>query len=127
MTFSTINTSDAPAPVGPYSQAVRAGELIFVSGQIALNATTGKLEQDSIELETDVVLKNIQAILHEAGVGLNRVVKTSIFLTSMDTFGTVNQVYSRYFESNPPARETVEVSKLPKGARVEISCIALAG
>jgi len=127
MTFSTINTSDAPAPVGPYSQAVRAGELIFVSGQIALNAATGKLEQDSIELETDVVLKNIQAILHEAGVGLNRVVKTSIFLTSMDTFGTVNQVYSRYFESNPPARETVEVSKLPKGARVEISCIALAG
>lgn len=126
MEFSYIRTSNAPAPVGPYSQAVCSGEMIFVSGQIALDPISGKMLQNSIEQETKQVIENMQAILSAAGVGLNRVVKTSIFLTDMGTFENVNTVYSRYFDAVKPARETVEVSKLPKGARVEISCIAIA-
>ncbi len=125
MEFSIIETDQAPAPVGPYSQAICSGNFIFVSGQIALDPTSGLLNQDSIEEETELVLKNIQAILLKAGVGMNRVIKTSIFLTNLDTFVAVNQVYARHFAQSPPARETVEVSKLPKGARVEISCIAV--
>ncbi|MCU0429133.1 MAG: RidA family protein [Cytophagaceae bacterium] len=127
MSLKTIvNSPKAPAPIGPYSQAVQAGGLLFVSGQIALQAETGQLVQTSIEEETHQVMKNLQAILNAAGLGFDQVVKCSIFVTDLSNFAAINSVYGTYFASQPPARETVEVSALPKGAKVEISCMALA-
>ena len=119
-----INSSKAPAPIGPYSQAIKAGNTLYVSGQIPLDEDSGKLVEGTIEEETEQVMKNLGYILEEAGLTYNNVLKCSIFVSDMDNFVKVNSVYGRYFPENPPARETVEVSKLPKGVNVEISCIA---
>lgn len=119
-----IQTNQAPAPIGPYNQAVRAGQFLFISGQIALNPDTQELVQGSIEAETEQVMKNLQAILKEAGAGFDHVVKTSIFLSDMSLFSTVNEIYGRYFSSQFPARETVAVKGLPRQVNVEISMIA---
>lgn len=119
-----INTSGAPEPIGPYSQAVKAGNLLFVSGQIPLDPKSGELVNKDIEAETRQVMKNIEAILKEAGMNFNSIVKTSIFLKDMNDFAKVNAVYGENFSQNPPARETVQVSRLPKDVNVEISVIA---
>jgi 2-iminobutanoate/2-iminopropanoate deaminase len=120
-----IYSNSAPAPIGPYSQATSAGGLLFISGQIALDATTGEFINYSIEAETQKVLSNIRTILNEAGADWNNVVKTTIFLKNMDDFAMVNQVYGSVLTGLYPARETVEVSRLPKDAQVEISVIAV--
>ena len=121
-----INTNNAPAPIGPYNQAVFAGNTLYISGQIAIDPKTGNLLTESIEKETHQVMKNLKAILLEAGMNFESVVKTTIFLSSMDNFTVVNEVYGSYFtKTNPPARETVEVSCLPKKVNVEISMIAV--
>ncbi len=120
-----INTNNAPAPIGPYSQATVAGNFVFVSGQIPLNPATGELVTTGITDEAVLVMENIKAILTEAGIGFANVVKTSIFLTDLGNFGQVNEVYGKYFTANFPARETVQVSALPKGVNVEISVIAV--
>lgn len=119
-----VTSTQAPAPIGPYSQAVKINGILFVSGQIALDAASGQLLNSSIEEETHQVMKNIEAILTQAGSSWSDIVKTSIFLKDMNNFGTVNQVYGSYFTSDFPARETVEVSRLPKDVNVEISVIA---
>jgi 2-iminobutanoate/2-iminopropanoate deaminase len=119
-----INSSDAPEPIGPYSQAIRSGNFVFVSGQIALQGFTGQMITTSIKDETKQVMENVGAILKAAGLTFSNVVKTTIFLKDMNNFPQVNEVYGSYFTSQPPARETVEVSRLPKDANVEISCIA---
>ncbi|MFT3700790.1 MAG: RidA family protein [Agriterribacter sp.] len=119
-----INTSNAPAPIGPYSQSVMTGNLLFVSGQVAINPATGNVEATDITSETDQVMKNLQAILSEAGMNFSNVVKTTIFLSDMDHFATVNNIYAGYFENDFPARETVAVKGLPKNVNVEISVIA---
>jgi 2-iminobutanoate/2-iminopropanoate deaminase len=120
-----INTQNAPAPIGPYSQAVAAGNLLFVSGQIPMDPTNGNLVMDDIKTETRQVMSNIKAILDEAGVDFTNIVKTTIFLTDMQNFAQVNEFYGTYFTDKFPARETVEVSGLPKGVNVEISVIAV--
>ena len=120
-----IKTPLAPKPIGPYSQAVLAGDILFVSGQIAIDPSTGELKVSSIEEETDQIMMNLQAILREAGLDFPDVVKCSIFVKDMINFPTVNESYGKYFPSNPPARETVEVSGLPKNVNVEISCVAI--
>lgn len=119
-----INSQQAPAPIGPYSQAVLAGNTLYVSGQIALNPENGELVKGSIEDETHQVMRNMQAILSDAGMPLTSVAKCTIFVKDMNNFGRINEVYGSYFSKNPPARETVEVSRLPKDVNVEISCIA---
>src|SRR5882757_4955724 len=119
-----INTNNAPAPIGPYSQAVSAGNFLFVSGQIALNPATGQLVTDDIKTETKQVMDNIKAILVEAGIDFSNIVKTSIFLTDMQNFAQVNEVYGTYFQDAFPARETVQVAGLPKGVNVEITVTA---
>lgn len=124
MEKNIIETSQAPAPIGPYSQAVRVGNLLFISGQIAINPQNGEIEAKDVSGETMQVMKNLEAILKEAGIGFDQVVKTSIFLTDMGNFGQVNEVYGRYFKSQFPARETVAVKGLPKDVQVEISMIA---
>ena len=120
-----ISTSAAPAAVGPYSQAVRAGGLVFCSGQIPLNPS-GELVAGDVAEQTVQVLNNVTAVLAAAGLTLSDVVKTTVFLTSMDDFGAMNEVYQRYFGEIPPARSTVAVAALPKGAQVEIEATALA-
>ncbi|MBK7886961.1 MAG: RidA family protein [Bacteroidetes bacterium] len=120
-----INTPEAPSPIGPYSQAVKAGNMLFVSGQIAIHPPTGEIISTSIEEETHQVMKNIGAILKEAGANYDNIVKTGIFLRDMNDFAKVNAVYGTYFTADFPARETVEVSRLPKDVNVEISVIAL--
>lgn len=115
----------APAPIGPYSQAVMTGNMLFISGQIALDQSTGAFVNGNIKEETEQVMKNIEFVLKAAGLDFTNVVKSSIFLTNMGDFPVVNETYGAYFKELPPARETVEVSKLPKGAAVEISCIAV--
>lgn len=119
-----IYTDNAPEPIGPYSQAVKFNQTLYVSGQIALNPKNNELVNSDIRSETDQVMKNIEAILDAAGYGFEQVVKCSVFVNDMNNFGAVNEVYGKYFILNPPARETVEVSKLPKNVNVEISCIA---
>ncbi len=119
-----IKTSGAPAPIGPYNQAVKAGNLLFISGQIALNAADGTLYQDDIKIETAKVMDNLKAILEAAGLSFTNVVKTSIFLMDMGQFSAVNEVYATYFSDNFPARETVQVAGLPRGVNVEISMVA---
>lgn len=122
-----IYTKNAPSPVGPYSQAVIAkGELLFIAGQIPLDSETGEIiGQDDIQLQTKQVMKNIEAILTEANITWENVVKTSIFLTDLNNFNLVNEIYGEYFKENPPARACVEVSRLPKDVFVEIECIAV--
>lgn len=119
-----INTTAAPAPIGPYNQAVRTGNLLFISGQIPLDAATGELVNTGIQDETEKVMQNLAAILKEAGMDFSNVVKSSIFLTDMNQFAAVNEVYGKYFTENAPARECVQVAALPKFVRVEISLIA---
>jgi 2-iminobutanoate/2-iminopropanoate deaminase len=120
-----INTHNAPAPIGPYSQAVAAGNFLFVSGQIPLDPLTGELIGENIQAETRQVMENIKAVLAQAGLGFDHIVKTSIFLTDMQSFALVNQVYGTYFKDQFPARETVQVAGLPKNVNVEISVIAI--
>lgn len=120
-----INTPNAPAPIGPYSQSVMAGNLLFVSGQIAIDPQTGNIEANDAFAETTQVMLNIQAILQQAGLDFNNVVKTTIFLSDMSLFTIVNEVYGKYFTGNFPARETVAVKELPKKVNVEISVIAV--
>ena len=119
-----INTPNAPAPIGPYNQAVWAGNLLFVSGQIALDAQTGELVMTDLATETHKVMSNIKAILTEAGIGFEAIVKTSIFLKDMGDFAQVNEIYGSYFTGNFPARETIQVAALPKNVNVEISVTA---
>lgn len=119
-----INTPNAPAPIGPYNQAVAVGNMLFVSGQVAINPENGELVLDGITTETHRVMKNLQAILMEAGIGFENIVKTSIFLSDMGNFAAVNEVYGSYFSGDFPARETVAVKTLPKNVNVEISVIA---
>ncbi|OKL40766.1 RidA family protein [Pontibacter flavimaris] len=125
MAHTIINSPKAPAPIGPYSQATMANGILYVSGQIPLNQETGELVSSSIEEETHMVMKNLQFILAEAGMNFSNVVKCSIFVKDLNNFGKINETYGSYFSSNPPARETVEVSRLPKDVNVEISCIAV--
>ena len=127
MSKQIINTASAPAPIGPYSQSVKAGGFLFISGQIAINPATGNVEANSIEEETHQAMKNIEAILTEAGLDFSAVVKTTIFLTDMALFGAVNEVYAGFLSGNYPARETVAVKGLPKGVNVEISMTAVVG
>ncbi|MDP4143883.1 MAG: RidA family protein [Bacillota bacterium] len=119
-----INTEKAPAAIGPYSQAVIAGNLLFTSGQIPLDPATGELISNDIKLATERVLENIKAILEKAGTSFDKVVKTTVFVSDMNNFAQVNEVYSRYFTENQPARSCVE-AKLPKGALVEIEVSAI--
>ncbi|MBT8324203.1 MAG: RidA family protein [Winogradskyella sp.] len=121
-----INTSKAPAPIGPYNQAVLTGNTLYTSGQIALDPNTMELVTDTIEAETTQVMENMKAVLAEAGMTFNNVVKTSIFISDMNNFSKINSVYSTYFdEATAPARETVEVANLPKFVNVEISMVAV--
>ncbi|TXD85046.1 RidA family protein [Subsaximicrobium wynnwilliamsii] len=121
-----INTANAPAPIGPYNQAVLSGNTLYTSGQIAIDASTGDLVMDSIEAETEQVMKNLKAVLEAAGMTFENVVKTSIFISDMHNFSKINAVYANYFSADTaPARETVEVANLPKFVNVEISAIAV--
>ena len=120
-----INSANAPAPIGPYSQAVKIDKTLYVSGQIPINRAEDTIVHGNIEVETDQVMNNLRFILEEAGLGFEDVVKCSIFVSDMADFGKINGVYGKYFTEYPPARETVEVSGLPKGVNVEISCIAV--
>jgi 2-iminobutanoate/2-iminopropanoate deaminase len=124
MEKTIIQTSDAPAPIGPYNQAVKANGFLFVSGQIAINPETGELNTPNIEVETHQVMQNLQAVLLTAGHNFANVVKTTIFLSDMGLFAAVNEVYGSYFTGNYPARETVAVKGLPRKVNVEISVIA---
>lgn len=118
-------TQEAPQPIGPYSQAIKAGGTLYISGQIGLNPQTGELANNDLHAETRQMMSNVKAILKEAGLTLDHVVKCTIYLDNMDDFATINQVYGEYFGEEPPAREAIEISKLPKGANVEISVIAM--
>lgn len=121
-----INTDKAPFPIGPYNQAVLNGNTLYTSGQIAMDATSGKLYTNSIQEETKKVMQNLKFILEAAGMDFSNVVKATIFLSDMNNFAKVNEIYGNHFdEANAPARETVEVAALPKGANVEISVIAV--
>ena len=126
-TRTTVATENAPAAIGPYAQAITAGDLIFCSGQIPLDPATNQLVEGGIDIQTRRVLDNLAAVLQAAGSSLDQVVKTTIFLADMDDFGTVNTIYGEYFGSEPPARATVQVARLPRDVRVEIEAIALRG
>jgi 2-iminobutanoate/2-iminopropanoate deaminase len=125
MSKTVIHSASAPDPIGPYSQAIAAGNMLFVSGQIAIRQQSGQMITDDIETETEQVMQNIGAILQASGMNFSNVVKCSIFLSDFASFQKVNAVYGKYFPAQAPARETVEVSRLPKDANVEISCIAV--
>lgn len=125
MSKSIVYSANAPEPIGPYSQAVQFGNMLFISGQIAIQKPSGDLITDNIEAETEQVMLNLSEILKAAGMNFSNVVKSTIFLNDFNDFAKVNAVYGKCFPSNPPARETVEVSRLPKDVNVEISCIAI--
>jgi 2-iminobutanoate/2-iminopropanoate deaminase len=120
-----VSTQDAPAAIGPYSQAIRAGTMMFCSGQIPLDPKTGQIVSGGIDAQTTRVCENITAVLRAEGLGFADIVKTTIFLTDLGDFQTVNEIYGKYFAENPPARSTVQVAALPKGAKVEIEAIAV--
>lgn len=120
-----IQIPGAPAPIGPYSQAILANDTLYVSGQIPVDPASGQLVSESIEKSTHQVMKNILALVHEAGMTVDNIVKCSIFLKDLGNFEQVNEIYASYFRSLPPARETVQVSRLPKDVDIEISCIAV--
>lgn len=124
MEKKVIRTDNAPAPIGPYNQAIQYGDMLFVSGQIAIDPATGNLIEGDIQAETEMVMKNLQAVLAAAGMDFSNVIKSSIFLMDMGQFAQVNEVYGSYFSANPPVRETVQVAGLPKGVNVEISVVA---
>ena len=125
MSKSVVYSENAPEPIGPYSQAIQAGNMLFVSGQIAIQKSSGKIITGNIEEETDQVMANLREVLKAAGMDFSNVVKSSIFMKDMNNFPKVNDVYGRYFQQHPPARESIEVSRLPKDVNVEISCIAV--
>lgn len=125
MAKEVVYSDRAPEPIGPYSQAIQAGNMLFVSGQIAIDRTSGNMVTGSIKEETEQVMRNLQFVLKAAGMTFSNIVKCSIFLKDMGDFPVVNETYGRYFPQQPPARETVEVSRLPKDVHVEISCIAV--
>ncbi|HLL99990.1 MAG TPA: RidA family protein [Pyrinomonadaceae bacterium] len=120
-----ISTENAPGAIGPYSQAVKAGNMVFLSGQIPIDPQTGEFVSDDVAEQTEQVLKNLSAVLEAASVSLNDVVKTTVFLADMNDFAAMNEVYARYFSENKPARATVQAARLPRDARVEIDCIAV--
>ncbi len=124
MSKQPIESAAAPEPIGPYSQAILANDTLFVSGQVAINRSTGDLVTGDIVSETHQVMKNLLSILSEAGMDFSNVVKCSIFVKDLGNFAVINETYGSYFDDTPPARETVEVSRLPKDVNVEISCIA---
>lgn len=124
MSKKVVYTSNAPAPIGPYNQAIKAGQTLYVSGQIPMDPKTGELVEGTVADEARQVMKNLQSVLTAAGYDFGDVVKSTIFLRSMDDFAAVNEVYGQYFEEEPPARETVAVAGLPKNVNVEISVIA---
>ena len=124
MSKKVIQTASAPAPIGPYNQAIQTGNLLFISGQICIDPTSGELKNRDLQEETHQVMHNLKAILQQAGMNFSNVVKTTIFLTDMKRFSEVNDIYGKYFDGDFPARETVQVSALPKFVNVEISMIA---
>ncbi|HYM93695.1 MAG TPA: RidA family protein [Chitinophagaceae bacterium] len=124
MDKNIINTRNAPKPIGPYNQAISTGNLLFISGQVCIDPATGELKNKDIQEETHQVMHNLKAILQEVGMDFSSVVKTTIFITDMNRFAEINEVYGKYFKENFPARETVQVSALPKFVNVEISMIA---
>ena len=121
----TVHTDRAPKAIGPYSQAVRAGNLVFCSGQVAIDPATGEVVPGGVAEQTEQALRNLTEVLTAAGTGLNRVIKTSVFLADMGDFTVMNEVYGRFFSSEPPARSTIAAAGLPRNARVEIDAIAL--
>ncbi len=125
MSKNVVYSADAPEPIGPYSQGIQAGNFLFVSGQIGFDKTTNNLVTNDIHLETHRVMKNLLAVLKAGGMDFSNVVKCTIFLKDMNNFPKVNETYGSYFTTAPPARETVEVARLPKDVNVEISCIAV--
>ena len=125
MSKTVVYSDKAPEPIGPYSQAISAGNMLFVSGQIAIKKSSGEIITSAIEAETIQVMSNLSEILNAAGMDFSHVVKTTIFLKDMNNFPKVNEIYGKYFQREPPARETVEVSRLPKDVNVEISCVAV--
>ena len=127
MEKKVIQTDQAPAPIGPYNQAVAAGGFLFISGQICIKPDTGEMSNSDIQAETHQVMHNLKAVLQEAGMDFSNVVKTTIFLSDMTLFSEVNEIYGKYFEGDFPARETVAVKGLPKNVNVEISMIAVKG
>jgi len=124
MAKSVVATNDAPQAIGPYSQGIRLGNLVFTAGQIPLDPATGKLVEGDISVQAERVMKNVAAVLAAAGSSLDQVVKTTCFLANLDDFATFNEVYGRSFTEMPPARSTVQVARLPAGALVEVECIA---
>jgi len=120
-----IKTSDAPAALGPYSQAIKVGDFVYTSGQVAIDPATGELIGGGIAEQTERVLKNVAAVLEAAGSSLDQVVKTLVFLADMDDFSAMNEVYGKFFTAAPPARSTVQAARLPKDARIEIEAVAL--
>ena len=127
MNKETVSTENAPGAIGPYSQAIKAGGMVFCSGQIPIDPKTGEFVSDIVSEQTEQVLRNLGEVLRAAGSSLDAVVKTTVFLADMDDFAEMNEVYGRFFNENKPARATVEAARLPRDARVEIECIALAG
>lgn len=123
--METVSTENAPGAIGPYSQAVKTGNMVFCSGQIPIDPATGNFVSEDVAEQTEQVLKNLTAVLEAAGSDLGRVVKTTVFLADMNDFAAMNEVYARYFDANKPARATVQAARLPRDARVEIDCIAL--
>lgn len=126
MSVEVISTAKAPGAIGPYSQATKANGMVFCSGQIPIDPVTGEFVSQDVAEQTEQVLKNLKEVLAAAGSGLAKVVKTTVFLADMNDFAAMNEVYGRYFETNKPARATVQAAGLPRDARVEIDCIALA-
>ena len=124
--METISTENAPGAIGPYSQAIKAGGMIFCSGQIPIDIATGEFVSDDVAEQTHQVLKNLDAVLTAAGSGLDKVVKTTVFLADMGDFAVMNGIYAEYFSDSKPARATVQAARLPRDARVEIDCIAVA-
>lgn len=124
MPKETVATDKAPAAIGPYSQAVKFGNVVYTSGQIPLDPATGKLVEGDITVQAEQVLQNLSALLEECGSSIGHVIKTTCFLTDLDDFQTFNEIYARYFGEGQPARSTIQVSRLPAGAIVEIECIA---
>jgi len=122
-----ISTENAPGAIGPYSQAIKTGGFVFCSGQIPIDPATGEFVSDAVAEQTEQVLRNLTAVLEAAGTGLGNVVKTTVFLADMNDFVAMNEVYSRFFSENKPARATVQAARLPRDARVEIECIAVVG
>ena len=127
MNKETISTENAPGAIGPYSQAIKAGGMVFCSGQIPIDPKTGDFVSGVVSEQTEQVLRNLSEVLRAAGSSLDAVVKTTVFLADMNDFAEMNEVYGRFFSENKPARATVQAARLPRDARVEIECIALAG